>query len=207
MRGSRQKIPLAELSKTIDDGEKFVHHTTEEECGQGGEDGERHGEEGDSEVERKRPEDKIDQGERDTADATQSLVFAMEDRRYRGEGALNNALGYLYEARVYWSSAESNKFRKKSELLSYAMLVAQIGAVAASLALSRKKSWPALGSSPRQSASSRSASAGTRPGAGIAVELLTQWNATMIAMDRPETERPPRSASAERAESASQRSC
>jgi hypothetical protein len=135
-----KKIPLVELSKTIDDGEKFVHHTTEEEWDKVVKTAKDMAKKVIQEAERKRPEDKIDQAKRDTADAAQSLAFAMEDRRYRGEGALNNSLGYLYEARVYWSSAESNKYRKKSELLSYAMLVAQIGAVAASLALSRKKS-------------------------------------------------------------------
>jgi hypothetical protein len=37
------------------------------------------------------------------------------------------------------SSAESDKYRKKSDFLSAAMLVAQIGAVASSLALARKQ--------------------------------------------------------------------
>ena len=39
------------------------------------------------------------------------------------------------------STAESDRHRRKSQSLSYAMLVAQVGAVAASLALSRKKGY------------------------------------------------------------------
>ncbi|MCE9566618.1 MAG: hypothetical protein K8U57_31735 [Planctomycetes bacterium] len=134
------KIPLAELSKAIDDGEKFVHQTADEDWDKVVKTAKAMAKKVIEEAERKRPDQKVDQTKKDTADATQSLVFAMEDRRYRGEGAMNNAVGYLYEARVYWSSAESNRHRKKSETLGYAMLVAQIGAVAASLALARKKS-------------------------------------------------------------------
>ena len=45
----------------------------------------------------------------------------------------------LYEIRVKVSTAESDRHRKKSQSLQMAMLVAQIGAVAASLALARKR--------------------------------------------------------------------
>jgi hypothetical protein len=71
--------------------------------------------------------------------ARQAAGFDLEERRYRAESRLNQAIGFLYDIRVKVSSATSDKHRKKSELLGYAMLVAQIGAVAASLALARKR--------------------------------------------------------------------
>lgn len=78
----------------------------------------------------------------DTAEnrtARQAAGYDLEERRYRIESRLNQNTGFLYDVRVVVSSAESDKHRKKSTLLSYAMLVAQIGAVASSLALARKK--------------------------------------------------------------------
>ena len=74
-----------------------------------------------------------------TAAAVQAAQFEMEQRRYRSEATLNQEIGLLYEARVKVSGAESDKHRRKSERLSMAMLVAQIGAVASSLALARKQ--------------------------------------------------------------------
>ena len=71
--------------------------------------------------------------------AVQAAWFELEQRRYRLESTLNQGIGYLYEARVKVSSAESDKHRRKSEWLGHAMLVAQIAAVAASLALARKR--------------------------------------------------------------------
>lgn len=73
------------------------------------------------------------------ATAAQAAGFELEQRRYRLESTLNQGIGFLYEARVKVSSAESDKHRRKSELLGYAILVAQIGAVASSLALARKR--------------------------------------------------------------------
>ena len=73
------------------------------------------------------------------ATAAQAAGFDLEERRYRAETAMNQNLGFLYEVRTKVSSAESDKHRRKSEFLSYAMLVAQIGAVASSLALARKQ--------------------------------------------------------------------
>jgi hypothetical protein len=71
--------------------------------------------------------------------AAQAALFEMEQRRYRSEATLNQEIGFLYEVRTKVSAAESDKNRKKSDFLSYAMLVAQIGAVASSLALARKQ--------------------------------------------------------------------
>jgi hypothetical protein len=73
------------------------------------------------------------------ATAAQAAGFDLEERRYRAESRLNQGIGFLYEIRTKVSSAESDKHRKKSDFLSYAMLVAQIGAVASSLALARKQ--------------------------------------------------------------------
>ncbi|MBP3957379.1 hypothetical protein J8F10_19205 [Gemmata sp. G18] len=74
-----------------------------------------------------------------SATAAQAVGFDLEERRYRAESRLNQGIGFLYEIRTKVSAAESDKHRKKSEFLSYAMLVAQIGAVASSLALARKQ--------------------------------------------------------------------
>ncbi len=73
------------------------------------------------------------------ASAAQAAGFDLEERRYRAESRANQDIGYLYEIRTKVSAAESDKNRKKSDYLSYAMLVAQIGAVASSLALARKQ--------------------------------------------------------------------
>jgi hypothetical protein len=73
------------------------------------------------------------------ATAAQAAGFDLEERRYRAESRLNQGVGFLYEIRTKVSSAESDKHRRKSDYLSVAMLVAQIGAVASSLALARKK--------------------------------------------------------------------
>lgn len=81
----------------------------------------------------------VDAGKKARADAAQAAVFGMEDRRYRGEGALNNGVGYLYEARVRFASAESDKHRHKSENFFYAMLAAQVGATVSALGLARKQ--------------------------------------------------------------------
>ncbi len=73
------------------------------------------------------------------ATAAQAAGFDLEERRYRAESRANQEIGFLYEIRTKISAAESDKHRKKSDFLSYAMLVAQIGAVASSLALARKQ--------------------------------------------------------------------
>ncbi len=78
-------------------------------------------------------------GDGKAATAAQAAGFDLEERRYRAESRANQDIGYLYEIRTKISAAESDKHRKKSDYLSYAMLVAQIGAVASSLALARKQ--------------------------------------------------------------------
>ncbi len=70
--------------------------------------------------------------------ATQAAGFELEQRRYRAEASLNQGIGLLYEVRVKTSTITSDQYRQKSQYLGYAMLVAQLGAVAASLALARK---------------------------------------------------------------------
>ena len=72
------------------------------------------------------------------ATAARAAGFELEERRYRAESRLNQGIGYLYEARVKVSTAESDRHRKKSEHFFYAMLAAQVGAVISSLALARK---------------------------------------------------------------------
>jgi len=76
---------------------------------------------------------------KDAATAAQAIGFDLEERRYRAESRLNQGIGVLYEVRTKVSGAVSDKFRRKSTFLSYAMLVAQVGAVASSLALARKQ--------------------------------------------------------------------
>jgi hypothetical protein len=71
--------------------------------------------------------------------AAQAAGFDLEERRYRAESRANQEIGYLYEIRTKVSTATSDKHRKKSDYLSYAMFVAQVGAVASSLALARKR--------------------------------------------------------------------
>lgn len=73
------------------------------------------------------------------ATAAQAAGFDFEERRYRAESRAEQDIGYLYEIRTKVSAAVSDKYRQKSDYLSYAMLVAQVGAVAASLALARKQ--------------------------------------------------------------------
>lgn len=73
------------------------------------------------------------------ATAAQAAGFDLEERRYRAESRLNQGIAFLYEIRTRVSTAVSDKYRKKSDYLSYAMLVAQVGAVASSLALARRQ--------------------------------------------------------------------
>jgi len=70
--------------------------------------------------------------------AAQAAGFELEQRRYRAESGLNQGVGYLYEARVKVSSAESEKHQRKSRNFFYAMLAAQVGATVAALAMARK---------------------------------------------------------------------
>ncbi len=73
------------------------------------------------------------------ATAIQAALFEMEQRRYRAEATLNQGIGFLYEARVRVSTAESDRHRERSKNFFYSMLAAQIGAVISSLALARKQ--------------------------------------------------------------------
>lgn len=129
------KVPMAAINKAIDDAEKAVEQTDKEwdpvlsaasklVSGQAA-----RGTGTDEEL-RKRAI---------VATAATATGFELEQKRYRAESRLNQGVGFLYDVRVKVSTAESDKHRRKSQTLSYAMLVAQIGAVAASLALSRKQ--------------------------------------------------------------------
>jgi hypothetical protein len=69
----------------------------------------------------------------------QAALYDMEQRRYRAEATLNQGVGFLYEARVKVSTAESDRHRERSKNFFYAMLAAQVGATVASLALARRK--------------------------------------------------------------------
>jgi hypothetical protein len=130
-------IPLEHISKAIEDLESFAFKTTEVDWDKVIKAAKAMAKKVVDEADRK-PEDKIDQTKKDRADAVQRLVYSMEDRRYRGEGFINQSIGYLYDTRVLWSAAKSDYYKHRSLLLGYAMLVAQIGAVTASLALARK---------------------------------------------------------------------
>lgn len=70
--------------------------------------------------------------------AAQAAGFDLERRRYRIEAGLNQGVGYLYEARVKVSAAESDRHQGKSHQFFYAMLAAQVGATVSALALARK---------------------------------------------------------------------
>lgn len=76
---------------------------------------------------------------REKASAAQAAGFELEQRRYRIESNLNQGVGFLYEARVKVSSAESERHQRKSENFFYAMLAAQIGATISALALARRQ--------------------------------------------------------------------
>jgi hypothetical protein len=129
-----RKVDMAKINKAIDDAEKFNEQTDKE---------------WDPVLKAAavlaRAQPVIKDGDPDAAKkaaratASQAAGFDLEERRYRAESRLNQGLGFLYDVRVKVSTAESEKHRKKSDYLSYAMLVAQIGAVASSLALARKQ--------------------------------------------------------------------
>ena len=68
----------------------------------------------------------------------QAAGFELEQRRYRAESGLNQGVGFLYEARVKVSSAESEKHQRKSRNFFYAMLAAQVGATVSALAMARR---------------------------------------------------------------------
>jgi hypothetical protein len=70
--------------------------------------------------------------------AVQADGWDLEQRRYRAESGLNQGVGFLYEARVKVSSAESEKHQRKSRNFFYAMLAAQVGATVSALAMARR---------------------------------------------------------------------
>lgn len=130
------RLPMAKITKAIDDAEKFAEQTDKE---------------WDAPLKaasalvrsqvpaKPAADEKVRAGATASAAAAQAAGFDLEEHRYRAESRLNQGIGFLYEVRTRVSAAESDKFRRKSDYLSYAMLVAQVGAVASSLALARKR--------------------------------------------------------------------
>lgn len=126
------RLDVAKINKAIDDAEKYNEHTEKEwdpvlkAAGA---------------LVRAQQAVKPDAPDaaKHAASAAQAAGFDLEERRYRAESRLNQGIGFLYEIRTKVSTAESDKQRRKSDFLSYAMLVAQVGAVASSLALARKQ--------------------------------------------------------------------
>jgi len=127
-------IPMAKITKAIDDAEKYAEQTDKEwepviRTANG----------------LVQAQLVVKPGTPDTAkkvanaSAAQAAGFELEERRYRAESRLNQGIGFLYEVRTRVSSAQSDKYRTKSYILTAAMLVAQVGAVASSLALARQK--------------------------------------------------------------------
>ncbi|MFO0850866.1 MAG: hypothetical protein U0871_20260 [Gemmataceae bacterium] len=93
---------------------------------------------------------KLAAGDKTPLPAAQAAGYELEQRRYRIEAGLNQGVGYLYEARVKVSAAESDRHQDKSRKFFYAMLAAQIGATISSLALARKQQsvlWAVAGGS------------------------------------------------------------
>ena len=78
-------------------------------------------------------------GKAENRAAGQAALFALEARRYKAESNLNQGVGYLFEARVRVSVAQSERHQHKSYNFFYAMLAAQIGATVSALALARQQ--------------------------------------------------------------------
>ena len=68
-----------------------------------------------------------------------AVRYDVDSRRYKAEATANQWVGFLYEVRVKTSTAESERFRQRSENFFFAMLAAQVGGVGSSLALARKR--------------------------------------------------------------------
>ena len=132
------RIPVAAITTAIDRAEGFIAKTTDEDWDAVVKAARKLSQKDIDGAARADVSAAIDPAKKARADAAQAAVYAMEERRYRAEGALNNALGYLYEARVRWSAAESDRHRHKSETFFYAMLAAQVGATVSALGLARK---------------------------------------------------------------------
>ena len=114
------KVPAAAMDAAVDDAEKLVEQTDRE---------------WDPTV--KAAADLAARS--DVGPAAQAAGFELERRRYRIESSLNQGIGYLYEARVKVSTAESDRHQRRSKNFFYAMLAAQIGATVAALAMARKR--------------------------------------------------------------------
>ncbi len=71
-------------------------------------------------------------------------ALEFDSKRYQQESILNRSAAEVYEVRVRRSGVESDRFRERSKLFFYSMLMAQAGVTVASLALAgtqRKPLW------------------------------------------------------------------
>lgn len=112
------RIPAAVVNAALDDAEKAVEQTDRE---------------WDPTIKAA-----ADLAGRGAGPSGQAAGFELERRRYRIEASLNQGVGFLYEARVKVSSAESERHERKSRNFFYAMLAAQVGATVSALAMARK---------------------------------------------------------------------
>ncbi len=127
-------VKHATIDKAVDDAEKFTEQTDRDW------DPAVKAATAISDIPPKVPSDSVEYSAKAReATAAQAALFRMEQRRYRAESFLNQGIGYLYDARVKVSTAESDRHRKRSQSFFVAMLVAQIGAVIASLGMNKKK--------------------------------------------------------------------
>lgn len=130
-------VPQAGINKTIDDAEKAVEQIDKEwdpfvkSAGKYVQDRMKSAAKGKS--------DDKDRAAATQGTALQAALYEMEQRRYRAESTLNQGIGFLYEARVKVSTAESDRHRERSKNFFYAMLAAQVGATIASLAMARRE--------------------------------------------------------------------
>ena len=135
-------VPLAGINKTIDDAERAVEQI-DKEWDPSVKAATRYAQEQVKAAAAIKADDPKRSVVARQAAAAQAALYEMEQRRYRAEATLNQGVGFLYEARVKVSTAESDRHRERSKNFFYSMLVAQIGAVISSLALARKR-WSLL---------------------------------------------------------------
>ncbi|HSQ55621.1 MAG TPA: hypothetical protein VLM40_07740, partial [Gemmata sp.] len=118
------RIPLDTINRVIDSAEATVEELTDKDW--------------DAVVSAARTLVREKSRDKPSGAAAQVALFEMEQRRYRSEATLNQEVGFLYEARVKITTAESDKHRRKSQQFFIAMLAAQVGATISALALARK---------------------------------------------------------------------
>jgi hypothetical protein len=131
-------VPQHGINKTIDDAEK-ANEQIDKEWDPHVKAATKYVQDRSKAAARPKSDDKDRPAAQAQATALQAALYEMEQRRYRAEATLNQGIGFLYEARVRISTAESDRHRERSKNFFYSMLAAQIGAVISSLALARKQ--------------------------------------------------------------------